>query len=87
MAANARTAGERSITLAIFIMSANSSGIIGSQLFQASDAPYYPVGWTVIVCLVSLSLFSMAVANAQYWILNKKIAKGGDRSNQVKYVP
>ncbi|SPJ83876.1 related to nicotinamide mononucleotide permease [Fusarium torulosum] len=33
MALNAGSAGERSITMAILIMSANTSGIIGSQLF------------------------------------------------------
>jgi hypothetical protein len=87
MAANATSAGERSITLAIFIMSANSSGIIGSQLFQGSDAPYYRIGWTVIVCLVSLSLLSMMIANTQYWVLNKRIEKSGAQSGKARYFP
>lgn len=71
---NARSAGERSVTLAIFIMSANASGIVGSQLFQGSDAPYYPVGWTVIVALISVALVCMVVANVQYWLLNRRLA-------------
>jgi len=66
-------------------MSANASGIIGSQLFQGSDAPYYPVGWTVIVCLVSLSLCAMMVANVQYRVLNGKIERGQLAGRKVKY--
>jgi hypothetical protein len=72
---NARSAGERSITLAIFIMSANTSGIIGSQLFQMQDAPYYPIGWSIIIGLVSVSLISTLVANLQYRLLNRRLRK------------
>lgn len=77
MALNARSAGERSITLAIFIMSANCSGIVGSQLFQQSDRPLYRTGWTVIVALASLALFSTIVANIQYWFLNRRLRRNG----------
>ena len=74
---NARSAGERSITLAIFIMSANTSGIIGSQLFQAKDGPLYPVGWSAIVGLASTALFMTVVANAQYRLLNRRLKRKG----------
>lgn len=76
MAMNARSAGERSITMAIFIMSANTSGIVGSQLFQSQDGPYYPIGWSIIIALVSVSLTATVVANAQYRLLNRKLRKG-----------
>ncbi|CAK7221697.1 hypothetical protein SEUCBS140593_004654 [Sporothrix eucalyptigena] len=72
MASNARSAGERSITLAIFIMSANASGIIGSQVFQAKDKPLYKTGWTAILSLVTVGLFMSAYANVQYYLLNRK---------------
>ena len=71
LALNAKTAGERSITMAVFIMGANISGIIGSQIFQAEDAPLYKTGWTVILVLVSLALLMSIVANLQYWLLNR----------------
>ncbi|KAK4041457.1 hypothetical protein C8A01DRAFT_14796 [Parachaetomium inaequale] len=71
LALNAKTAGERSITLAIFISSANIAGIVGSQIFQAEDAPLYRTGWTVILVLVSLALLMSIVANLQYWLLNR----------------
>ncbi|CAM1508045.1 Fc.00g048930.m01.CDS01 [Cosmosporella sp. VM-42] len=70
MALNAGSAGERSITMAILIMSANTAGIIGSQLFQQEDGPLYRTGWTVILALVSVSLVSSIIANAQYFFLN-----------------
>ncbi|CAK7236665.1 hypothetical protein SCUCBS95973_009685 [Sporothrix curviconia] len=72
MASNAKSAGERSITLAIFIMSANASGIVGSQFFQAKDKPLYKTGWTVILAMVSVGLVMSAIANVQYYLLNRK---------------
>jgi hypothetical protein len=71
MALNARSAGERSITLAMFIMASNAAGIIGSQLFQASDAPEYPIGWTVIVVLTSVALVFSIFTLCQYLLLNR----------------
>lgn len=82
MALNARSAGERSITMAILIMAANSSGIIGSQLFQAKDKPLYPVGWTVSVALISVGLVAAIVANLQYWILNRRAARHPEKETK-----
>ncbi|KAK3330042.1 alternative sulfate transporter [Apodospora peruviana] len=73
MALNAKTAGERSITMAIFIMAANTSGIVGSQLFQAKDAPLYQTGWTVIISLASVGVVASIFANLQYYLLNRKL--------------
>lgn len=57
--------------MALFIMGANISGIIGSQIFQADDAPLYKRGWTVIIALVSASVLMSVIAIAQYWLLNR----------------
>jgi Kef-type K+ transport system membrane component KefB len=84
MALNARSAGERSITLAIFIMSANTSGIIGSQLFQRQDGPLYKTGWTVIVALASVGLFFCIFAFFQYWILNRVTRKHSHQDSNEK---
>ncbi|KAF4121859.1 Major Facilitator Superfamily [Geosmithia morbida] len=85
MALNARSSGERSITLAMFIMSANCSGIIGSQLFQEADGPLYRIGWSAIVGLVSLSLFLSLWANLQYWVLNWRLARNGKLTEVTRY--
>ena len=78
MALNARSAAERSITMAIFVMSANVAGIVGSQLFQAQDAPLYRTGWSVIVGLISAALLMSILANAQYWLLNRFQKRQGE---------
>ena len=58
-------------------MSANAGGIMGSQFFQAYDAPQYEQGFTIILSLVSLALFAMVCANLQYFIINRKAKKAG----------
>jgi hypothetical protein len=78
LALNSKTAGERSITMALFIMSANMSGIIGSQLFQATDAPLYKTGWTVILVLTSIGVVMSIAANVQYWVLNQVQKRVGE---------
>lgn len=75
LAVNSRSPAERSITMAMFIMAANAGGIIGSQLFQASDSPHYTKGWTAIVCLLSVSVAANLVAHAQYLVYNRQHAK------------
>ncbi|KAF2237340.1 alternative sulfate transporter [Viridothelium virens] len=85
MALNARSAGERSITLAVFIMSANCSGIIGSQLFQQSDGPLYRTGWTVIIAVVSVALFFTIWANVQYVLLNRGVRRKGNLEMLYRY--
>lgn len=70
---NAKTPEERSISMAIMIMSANLAGIIGTQLFREDDAPHYPMGWTAILILVSLALVFTVLANLQYFILNRRL--------------
>ena len=80
MSLNAKSAGERSVTLAVFIMSANTAGIIGSQLFRSQDAPLYRGGWTAILSLVSVSLVMSIAANVQYYMLNEKHRAVGERA-------
>ncbi|ROV89499.1 hypothetical protein VSDG_08513 [Cytospora chrysosperma] len=70
---NAKTPEERSISMAIMIMSANLAGIIGTQLFREDDAPHYPMGWTAILILVSLALVFTVLANLQYFVLNRRL--------------
>jgi hypothetical protein len=94
MALNASTAGERSLTMAVLIMAANTAGIVGSQIFQQDDRPLYRTGWTVIVSLVSLALVASVVANTQYYFLNKRrrgtsssTAVTGEETEERRYKP
>ncbi|KZL70815.1 alternative sulfate transporter [Colletotrichum incanum] len=69
---NARSAGERSITLAIYIMAANCNGIIGPQLFRAGDGPYYPKGFSYIVGFLAAAFVLSLVTILQYSLLNRR---------------
>jgi hypothetical protein len=72
MALNTDTSGERSITMAVLIMSANTSGIVGSQIFQQEDRPLYRTGWSIILALATFALMMSVVANLQYRALNRR---------------
>ncbi|KAK7224731.1 hypothetical protein V2G26_012734 [Clonostachys chloroleuca] len=72
---NARSPEERSIRMALYGMSANTAGIIGGQLFRSDDLPYYHRGWTVIVCLMSLTLSLAIFLLVLYFFSNRKIKK------------
>ncbi|KAJ4115392.1 hypothetical protein NW768_011244 [Fusarium equiseti] len=74
LAVNIRNPAERSITMALLIMTANAAGLSGAQIFQAHDAPFYRTGFTVILTLASIALAFAIGANAQYLWLNKKLA-------------
>ncbi|CAI4212299.1 unnamed protein product [Parascedosporium putredinis] len=78
LALNAKSAGERSVTLAIHIMSANCAGIVGKQLFRSEDSPLYVNGFTIIVGLTSAAVVLSGLANLQYFLLNgRKFARSG----------
>lgn len=95
MALNASTSGERSLTMAVLIMAANTAGIVGSQIFQQDDRPLYRTGWTIIVSLVSVALVASVVANAQYFFLNRRrretssvtSGSGEEETEERKYKP
>jgi MFS family permease len=76
MSTNCKTAGERSITMAIFVMATNCAGIIGSQVFQERDAPLYQQAWNTCTILACLGLFGAIITFTQYWALNKYHASG-----------
>ena len=79
-ALNAKSAGERSITIALMVMAANAAGIIGSQLFRENDKPLYVKGWTAILVVVTVGLVASVFANMQYFFLNRRQKRVGGRT-------
>ncbi|KAL2206535.1 alternative sulfate transporter [Sarocladium strictum] len=77
MALNTKSSGERSITMAIFIMSANVAGLASGQIFQAADSPLYRNAWTTVLALSCFGVVAAAWSNLQYWFLNRRAAKAG----------
>jgi MFS transporter, ACS family, DAL5 transporter family protein len=77
---NAKTAGERSISMAVHIMAANCGGIVGKQIFREEDAPVYRQGWRLVVILTSVAALCSLLANLQYYFGNgRKLARSGLR--------
>ncbi|KAM6525682.1 hypothetical protein FALCPG4_011220 [Fusarium falciforme] len=76
---------ERSVTMAIFIMAANTSGIVSGQLFQAKDAPRYQTAWTATVALSCAGVAVCTWTNFQYWWLNRRNARKGDTTFVYSY--
>lgn len=66
--------------MAMFIMAANLGGLVGSQLLRANDAPTYPIGFRVTVCLVAFGNACAVFQHFQYRWSNKrneeKLARG-----------
>ena len=65
---NARSAHARSIGLAMVVMGSNIGAIIGSQLFQASDAPEYTHAFGAILALYAASIFVALGIVYVYWL-------------------
>lgn len=78
MALNTKSSGERSITMAIFIMSANIAGLASGQVFQAKDKPLYRTAWTTVLALSAIGVAAAVWSNVQYWLLNRRLAKAGE---------
>ncbi|KAL2211264.1 alternative sulfate transporter [Sarocladium strictum] len=77
MALNAKSDGERSVSMALFNVAAQCAGIAAGQIFQASDAPRYETAWTVVMSLACVGVTACALTNVQYWWLNRYNKKRG----------
>ncbi|KAM3497684.1 hypothetical protein MY10362_008977 [Beauveria mimosiformis] len=84
LAVNIRSPAERSITMALLIMTVNTAGLAGAQVFQAHDAPLYRTGFTVILSLASNGLIFAAVSNAQYLWLNERLQSKETSKQEVR---
>ncbi|TXT13264.1 hypothetical protein VHUM_00631 [Vanrija humicola] len=62
----------RAIAMAMFIMAANCGALVGSQLLRKDDAPLYPIGFRVCVCLVSFGFGVSIFQHFQYKRSNQR---------------
>ena len=56
--------------------------LIGSQIYRASDAPYYYTGNKVLIALCVLSLVTLIVQNGFLRLLNKRKESLWSRMNE-----
>nr|XP_036579614.1 major facilitator superfamily transporter [Colletotrichum truncatum]KAF6787222.1 major facilitator superfamily transporter [Colletotrichum truncatum] len=76
---NCREPGERSIAIAMWVMSAISGLMVGSQFFRGGDAPFYDKGLLTMIIMVSVGMAFALLQELVYFIHNKRVAQGKHR--------
>lgn len=86
---NCKEPGERSVAIAMWVMSAISGLMVGTQYFRGEDAPFYRKGLRTMICMVAVGIL---LAGLQWWVYvwyNKRVEKrrndGGE--DEWVYVP
>lgn len=76
---NCKHPGERSIAIAMWVMLATSGLMVGTQLFQGSDAPYYDNGLLYMIVLVTIGICLAVLQEAVYIVHNGHVRQGTGR--------
>ncbi|KAK1827160.1 putative transporter [Podospora conica] len=87
---NCRTPGERSVGIAMWVMSAISGLMVGTQYYRASDRPFYYNGLRIQILMVTVGIIFAALQIVIYVVHNRRVAKGHrpkDGSEPQIYVP
>ncbi|KAI8287424.1 hypothetical protein K4K60_012519 [Colletotrichum sp. SAR11_57] len=77
---NCREAGERSIAIAMWVMSAISGLMVGSQYFRANDLPFYDRGLLTMIIMVSVGMAFALLQELVYFVHNRRVAQGKHKS-------
>ncbi|TID04925.1 putative transporter [Colletotrichum higginsianum] len=73
---NCRDPGERSIGIAMWVMSAISGLMVGSQYFRGDDLPFYDKGLLTMIIMVSVGMAFALLQEAVYFVHNRRVAQG-----------
>ncbi|KAK2064102.1 MFS general substrate transporter [Colletotrichum caudatum] len=73
---NCRDPGERSIGIAMWVMSAISGLMVGSQYFRGDDLPFYDKGLLTMIIMVSVGMAAALFQEAVYFVHNRRVAQG-----------
>ncbi|GIZ48086.1 hypothetical protein CKM354_001116000 [Cercospora kikuchii] len=74
---NCHEARERSIAIAMWVMSAISGLMVGTQYFRASDRPFYETGLRTMIIMVSIGIVFAAIQVVIYVVYNQRARRGG----------
>ncbi|WYZ34315.1 hypothetical protein EsH8_I_000591 [Colletotrichum jinshuiense] len=73
---NCRDPRERSIGIAMWVMSAISGLMVGTQYFRANDLPFYGKGLLTMIIMVSVGMAFALLQEAVYFVHNRRVAQG-----------
>ncbi|KAF1952537.1 MFS general substrate transporter [Byssothecium circinans] len=87
---NCKEPGERSISIAMWVMSAISGLMVGTQYFRGEDAPFYHDGLKIMIAMVGVGILFAGLQWGVYWWWNRRVERRWWRGDGVKgwvYVP
>ncbi|OLN81966.1 putative transporter YIL166C-like protein 11 [Colletotrichum chlorophyti] len=73
---NCREPGERSISIAMWVMLSISGLMVGTQYFRANDTPFYQTGLRTQIIMVSVGMAFAILQVAIYTVHNRRVAQG-----------
>ncbi|WDK13523.1 major facilitator superfamily transporter [Colletotrichum graminicola] len=76
---NCRDPGERSIEIAMWVMSAISGLMVGSQYFRGNDLPFYDKGLLTMIIMVSVGMAAALFQESVYFVHNRRVSQGKNR--------
>lgn len=79
---NCRSPGERSISIAMWVMSAISGLMVGTQYYQAEDRPFYSNGLRIQIIMVSVGIVFAILQVGIYKVHNKRVAEGKHEADE-----
>ncbi|KAH6611874.1 major facilitator superfamily domain-containing protein [Boeremia exigua] len=81
---NCKDPRERSISIAMWVMSAISGLMVGTQYYRADDLPFYNKGLRTQIIMVTIGMFFAIVQELVYILYNRRVlriwkAEGGEK--------
>lgn len=61
------------MAIAMWVMSAISGLMGGSQIFRAKDAPFYKIGVVIMIAMVAFGLVVVGLQMAVYALFNRRL--------------
>ncbi|KAE9366609.1 MFS general substrate transporter [Stipitochalara longipes BDJ] len=84
---NCNDSGERSIAVAMWVMSAISGLMVGTQYFQGGDAPSrYQTGLRTMIIMVSVGIAAALVQEVIYFTHNRRVKRSAPADSSEAYV-
>ncbi|KAF2824101.1 MFS general substrate transporter [Ophiobolus disseminans] len=72
---NCKEAGERSISIAMWVMSAISGLMVGTQYYRGDDVPFYSKGLRIQIIMVAVGMLFAIIQEVVYILHNRKALK------------
>ena len=87
---NCKDPRERSISIAMWVMSAISGLMAGTQYFRGDDVPFYNKGLRTMIIMVAVGMVFAIIQEVVYWDYNRKAKRKWEEAGGEKpwlYVP